>query len=81
MTTIELIKKYPDVSPDILKLYKEPEKYVTFNEGDKDLFPFKYRLPDPPEYHKIANFGKHPRDQRFIPPELPQKLVQLVKKV
>lgn len=80
MTTFELIKKYPNVSPDILKGYKEPEKYVAFNRDDKDLFEFKYKLPDPPEYHKIANFGKPAKDQRFTPPQLPKKLELLVKR-
>ncbi len=75
-----MLKKYPDVSPDILKQYKEPLTHITFNEGDKDLFSFKYKLPECPEYSKIANFGKPAKDQKFTPPTIPIKLKQLVKK-
>lgn len=76
----KLIKKYPKVSPDILKQYKEPDKFIMMNEGDPDLYPFKINLPDPPELHLIANFGKPAKDQKFTPPKLPDKLVRLQKK-
>jgi hypothetical protein len=80
MTLIDLIKEYPNVSPDILKFYKEADKFIIFNDNDKDLYPIKVKLPSPPSPHKIANFGKHPRDQKWKAPVMPPKLITLVKK-
>jgi hypothetical protein len=84
MELFDLIKKYPDVSPDILKQYKSAEKTITFNDhyGDKDpdLDPTTITLPEPPEYHKIANFGLPAKEQKFRTPELPDKLRRLVDK-
>lgn len=80
MNLLTLIKKYPDVSPDILKQYKEAEKTMTFNDNDPDLTPITIQLPSPPEYHKIANFGLPAKEQKFKPPELPEKLAKLVQK-
>jgi hypothetical protein len=81
MDLFQLIKKYPDVSPDILKQYKEADKFIMMNEGDPDLYDFKINLPDPPEYHLIANFGLPAKDQKFKPPTLPDKLARLAKKL
>lgn len=80
MTTFELIKKYPDISPDILKSYKQPEKFIVYNENDPDLQPIKVNLPSPPEYHKIANFGLPAKEQKFRPPTIPEKLSNLTER-
>lgn len=79
MTQLELIKKYPDVNPTILSQYKEAEKFIIVNDGDKDLFAVNIFLPSPPELHKIAGFGKSAKDQKFTPPKLPEKLKTLTK--
>ena len=80
MKLIDAIKKYPEVKPDILKLYKPAEKEIIYNQ-DVDLHPIHVKLPECPEWHTIANFGKHPKDQKFKPPTLPKKLILLSQKI
>ena len=79
MITLDLIKKYPDVDPQILSQYKEPEKFIIFND-DPDLFKHKVELPEPPEYHKIDGFGLSAKKQKFQRPVLPDKLAKLQQK-
>jgi hypothetical protein len=54
--------------------YKPHDKYVVFNDGDKDLIPVVLRLPDPPALEYIDGYGMLPADQKFrrmvIPPRL-----------
>jgi hypothetical protein len=69
----ELIKRYPKVDKNILKQYKEAEKFIIVND-DPDLHAIKIPLPDPPQYHKIDGFGLPANEQKFKPPKLPDKL-------
>jgi hypothetical protein len=80
MTLIDAIKKYPDISPDILKQYKQAETEIVFNK-DVDLHQIHVKLPECPEWHRIANFGKPAKEQKFTPPQLPKKLSLLVSKI
>lgn len=78
----ELIKKYSkDVDPKILKTYKPAEKYIIFNNNDPDLYPIKYKMPEPPPYHLIDGFGKPASEQVFVKEKIPEKLVTLQKRV
>lgn len=79
MTTLDLIKKYPDVDPQILSQYKKPEKFIIFND-DTDLHKIKVDLPEPPEYHKIDGFGLPAKKQKFQRQVLPEKLSKLQRK-
>ena len=62
------------------RLYKEPEKYIYFNEQDDVLFTIKVRLPDMPGIRTVDGYGKHPKDQMFKPPVIPKKLLALERK-
>lgn len=77
---IEAIRKYPEISPEILKQYKAPEKEIIFNK-DIDLHEIHVKLPECPEWHKIANFGKPAKQQKFKAPTLPKKLEELTQKI
>jgi hypothetical protein len=79
MKSLDLIKKYPDIDPQILSQYKEPQKFIIFND-DQDLHKIKVDLPECPEYHKIDGFGLPAKEQKFQRPILPEKLVKLQKR-
>ena len=80
MSSLSLIKKYPDVDPAILYQYKKADKFLWVNTDDKDLMAIRIDLPLPPEPHKIEGFGKLPKDQYWEPPKLPRRLKELQRK-
>jgi hypothetical protein len=81
MNPLSLIKKYGDqVDIHILSQYKQPDRYLYVNDNDKDLIPIRLDLPEPPEPHHIANFGKPAKDQFFEPPKVPRRLKELQRK-
>lgn len=81
MSSLSLIKKYGDeVEPSILAQYKQPDKFLWVNTGDKDLLPIRIVLPDPPEPHYIENFGLPAKEQMFHAPKLPKNLKDLQRK-
>lgn len=59
--------------------YKEADKYVTFNDNDKDLVPITIPLPEPPPYEEIDGYGLAPEDQYFRRQDYPSKLIKLEK--
>jgi len=79
MTTLQLIRKYPDVPAQILKDYKEPDTHLWVNINDRDITPIRIDLPECPEYHKIEGFGLPAREQKWRPPKLPRRLAELQK--
>ena len=81
MTRLELIKRYPDISPSILRQYKPHARQIVYHEDDKDLDTVIVKLPDPPEPHLIANFGLPAKDQKFKAPEMPERLAKLVERM
>lgn len=66
---------------DYTYTYKEADKYFCVNEGDDDLKPVYIGLPTPPDYKLIDGYGLSPNDQFFRRHEMPQKLVNLEKRV
>ena len=60
--------------------YNQPQKYVTYNSGDKNLRPITLKLPSPPNLKHIPGFGKDPLDQVWERLEPSEKLVQLTEK-
>jgi hypothetical protein len=81
MNTIQLIKKYGDkVSPRILSQYKQPDRFLWTNQGDRDLEPIRLEIPKCPDYHRIAGFGLDAKDQKFTPSKVPRRLKELEKK-
>lgn len=74
---IDLINKYKDIDPVILKTYKLSARKIIYNQ-DKKMFPITYKLPVCPEYNKIEGFGLPAEEQKWKPPTLPEKLRKLV---
>lgn len=77
--------------------YLPPDRYITLNDGDSDLFPIRidvldlirrthrqYNLPEPtdfPPLHEVHGYGIPPEDQVFEREEIPQSLVQLEQRI
>ena len=59
--------------------YQEADKYVIFNDNDRDLVPVRVDLPEPPPYEEIDGFGLPPEDQVFQYQQYPSKLKKLEK--
>jgi len=59
--------------------YGNYQKEIIFNDGDPDLKPIAYKLPEPPKLSTIDGFGLPKAEQYFKRPVFPQKLVQLQK--
>jgi hypothetical protein len=63
-------------------LYEEADKYLILHDQDPDLPVIKVPVPKPPaDKTKIANYGKHPKDQKFFHEKMPKRLQQIVKHV
>ena len=78
MKPYELLKRYyKEVDPQILSQYQESLKSVWVNTDDKDLIPIEIKLPQPPEPHKIDNWGLPAHEQMWHPPKLPKRLKEL----
>ena len=60
--------------------YKPHDKFIIANDGDKDLFPIKIPLPDPPPLEKIDGYGLPAKEQMWKPPVYPHRLKQLERK-
>jgi hypothetical protein len=66
-----------EVSPDIIKQYKDADEWVVLNE-DKMLHPIWIKLPKPPPHREIEGFGLPAKDQKFRYEEMPERLEKLV---
>jgi len=73
----ELIRKYPEVDPRILKDYQDQDYYFHINIDDRDLIPIKIDIPDMPEEHLIEGFGRPAKEQRWRVPKMPKRLKYL----
>ena len=81
MKTRSLIARYGEkVDPGILVGYEKAEEVLWVNTGDKKLIPVPIELPEPPDPHRIDNFGLPAKEQKFTPPVVPKKLRKLQKK-
>ncbi len=58
-------------------LYKPARKWEVINDGDNDLTPIYFSLPEPPPLHLIDGWGLHPDEQYFRRLEVPKKLIKL----
>lgn len=74
-----LTKKYPSISPSILRQYNPPETKLVVNK-DPSLYPIDISevIPKPPPEHTIDGFGKDIREQKFHITEMPKRLKRLV---
>ncbi len=70
----EIIQRNPDIDPNILLDYEDPETHVLINNGDRDLIPIRIDLPKAPEPEKIINFGLPAKKQKWRPPRMPKRL-------
>jgi hypothetical protein len=78
MNHLALLKRYyKEVDPQILSQYQDASKGVWVNTEDKDLVPIWIALPEPPDPHKIDNFGLPAKEQMWHPPKLPKRLKEL----
>lgn len=76
-----LINKYPEVPLDILKGYKEPDRYFIMNEGDPDLHPIYIELRQdyPENLREVEGFGLPAIEQKFKRQVMPKRLQKLIK--
>lgn len=60
--------------------YKNAQSFIMFNDGDEDLAPIKYELPDNPRHDTIEGYGLKPEDQFFeaYRPKFSRKLRELI---
>lgn len=73
----QLLRKYPDVDPEILKEYQDQDYFIEVNTDDRDLLPIKIDIPDMPDEHLIQNFGLPARQQIWRAPKMPKRLKYL----
>jgi len=73
---LKIYEPYAKKSP-FCDRYKNPDKYIFFNDRSKVLKTIRVRLPDPPPIDEIEGFGLPPKKQRWRPPVLPIKLKEL----
>lgn len=73
----QLIRKYPDVDPQILKDYQDQDYFIEVNTDDRDLITIKIDVPDMPDEHLIQNFGLPANQQLWRSPKLPKRLKYL----
>jgi len=73
----QLIRKYPEVDPEVFRDYKDQDYFIEVNVDDRDLIPIKIDLPDMPEEHLIQNFGLPAAQQLWRPPKIPKRLKEL----
>jgi len=82
MLRSEAIKVYEDiVDKSILIQYQDADTRFCVNDNDPDLEKITISLPSTPEWHLIANFGKHNRLQKFVKEKMPSRLVELQRDV
>jgi len=53
------------------------DEFVDFNANDPDLATIRVALPKPPPYKSIEAYGLHPLEQKYIRPEMPERLAEL----
>jgi len=58
-------------------IYQPADSYIIFNDGDPDLVPIQYKLPDPPALELIDGYGLPPEQQKWVHKPMPPKLVDL----
>lgn len=58
-------------------MYLPADKEVVYHTMDHVLKEITIELPEPPDYRVIDGYGLHPDDQKFVHPQMPQKLVKL----
>lgn len=72
-----LVRKYPDVDPDIIKTYKDADEYVVLND-DPSLHIVYIPIPKPPPLDEIDGWGLPACEQKFTYQIFPKKLQKLV---
>lgn len=58
-------------------VYREADKYVDINDGDRDLEPIRLRLPMSPSYYLIDGYGLPPEEQYFKRLKTPDRLQEV----
>jgi len=82
MNLEQAIKKYEvGLREDVIWSYKDADEYIYINEEDEDLQKWRIKMPEPPDWAKLKNFGKHARDQVFVYEQMPQRLENLVNEI
>jgi hypothetical protein len=82
MTRSEAISKYSDiVSLDILNEYTNADTHFGMNLNDSFLKSVYVKLPSPPKWKYIANFGLPAKDQIFQREKYPPRLTALERQV
>lgn len=76
----EKVAKLREENPHF-RQYTKAEKFITVNDNDPDLSPINIYLPESPPEKEIDGWGLPVSEQFFKIPEIPQKLVQLQKKM
>lgn len=75
-------EKYKNIlREDVAGSYREADRYIYVNENDEDLQKWRIEMPEPPEWAKLENFGKHAKDQVFLYEQYPPRLVTLVDEI
>lgn len=67
------------INPEIIKQYKDSDKFFLINHGDKNLIPIRIPLPDTPLLNEIDGFGLPAEEQIFQKQKYPSKLKKLEK--
>ncbi len=82
MNLEQAVKKYEiGLREDVAWSYQDAEEYIYINDTDEDLQKWRIKMPEPPDWGRIQNFGKHALDQFFVYEERPHRLDSLVEQV
>lgn len=82
MNLQEATKKYEiALREDVVWSYQDADDYIYINDADEDLQTWRIKMPEPPDWAKLVNFGKHADDQVFVYEEMPQRLLNIVEEV
>lgn len=82
MDLAQAIKKYENhLREDVIWSWQDADKYIYINEGDEDLQKWRIKMPEPPDWAKLVNFGLHAKHQVFVYEKYPPRLVTLVEDV
>jgi len=71
----QAVGRYPG-KEKIIQQYKDADTEVVVNQ-DSDLRPIHIPTPIPPEWHLIDGFGKPAKDQKWKPPWIPRRILDL----
>jgi hypothetical protein len=57
--------------------YKSSPRFIIVNDQDPELEPVKVTIPVCPDLKEIEGYGLKPEDQKFVKPEIPQRLLDI----